>query len=93
MKALATDDLWNGGRLNDDKGLAHVSNKKLLHLHELLSSVQKEFGSRAKLIDAIAKQQQRDKDSDFRSGLEKKSTPAPAQIASAGKKRAKKNSA
>ena len=37
VNALATDDLWNGRRLSEDKGLDHVSNKKLLHLHVTLA--------------------------------------------------------
>src|SRR5215510_3841966 len=91
VKALATEELWNGARLSEDKGLDHVSNKKLLHLHDVLTSVKKEHGSRAKLIDAIIAGDKRSKDKDYRTGLESKSTPALAQILAAGKKRAKAN--
>lgn len=89
VKALATEELWNGARLNHDKGLDHVSNKKLLHLHELLTAVKKEHGSRAKLIQAIANGGSRAKDKDYVAGLETKSTPALYQIYAADKKRAK----
>ena len=89
VKALTTDELWNGARLNEGKGLEHISNKKLLHLHDVLSSLKKEHGSRAKLIDAIVALQKRDKDKDYRSRLESKSTPALAQILAAHKKRDK----
>jgi hypothetical protein len=89
VKALTTDELWNGARLNEDKGLDHVSNKKLLHLHDVLSAVKKEHGSRAKLIDAIVASDKRGKDQGYRESLEKKSTPTLAQILAAGKKRAK----
>jgi hypothetical protein len=92
VKALTTDELWNGSRLSESKGLDHVSNKKLLHLLDVLTKVQKEHGSRAKLIDAIASGHKRDKDKDFRSGLEKKSTPMLYQILVSSKKRAKQSS-
>jgi hypothetical protein len=89
VKTLATDDLWNAGRLNEHKGLDHVSNKKLLHLHEVLTAVQKEHGSRAKLIQAIVAAVARPKDKDYVTGLEQKSTPALFQILASGKKRSK----
>ncbi len=88
VKALATDDLWLE-RLNTGKGLPHVSNKKLLHLHDVLSQVKKEHGSRAKLIDAILASEKRAKDAGYRSALDKKSTPELFQVLSAGKKRNK----
>ena len=89
VKALATDALWNGDRLNGDKGLDSVSNKKLLRLYETLSRVKKEFGSRAKLIDAIAGAQARDKDADFKKGLERYSTPRLVDLLDSTKRRAK----
>jgi hypothetical protein len=91
VKALANDELWVGTRLNDDKGLDHVSNRKLLHLHDVLTQVKKDHGSRAKLIDAIVSSTKRDKDKEYRGGLERKSTPALYQIFDAGKKRSKKS--
>jgi len=89
VKTLATEELWNAGRLNEDKGLDHVSNKKLLHLHEVLTLVKKDHGSRAKLIAAVAEAESRSKDKDFLSGLEQKSTPALFQLLTSGKKRAR----
>lgn len=86
VKALATDDLWLD-RLNDDKGLPRVSNAKLLHLHDVLSAVKKDHGSRAKLIDAILAAEKRTKDADFRTGLEKQGTPDLLQRLRATKKR------
>jgi hypothetical protein len=74
VKALATDDLWID-RVNDDKGLPRISNRKLVHLHDVLSQVKKEHGSRAKLIDAIVESEKRGKDAGFRARLEKQSTP------------------
>ncbi len=52
VKAFMTEDLWVN-RLNETKGLDRVSNAKLLRLHTTFSAVKGEFGSRAKLIDAI----------------------------------------
>lgn len=89
VKALATDELWNGRRLNSDKGLDHVSNKKLLHLHDVLSTVKQEHGSRAKLIDAVVEAEKRGKDTGFRARLEKASTPDLLQQLTVLKRRAK----
>jgi hypothetical protein len=89
VKALATDDLWNDARVNGDKGLDSVSNKKLLRLYETLSRVKKEFGSRAKLIDAIAAAQARAKDADYKKGLERFSTPRLLDLLGAAKQRTK----
>lgn len=89
VKALATDELWNDRRLNEGKGLDHVSNKKLLRLHDVLSALKKDFGSRAKLIDALAEAGKRSKDAGYRERLEKRSTPELASLMSAAKKRAK----
>lgn len=89
VKALATDELWNGRRLNEGKGLDHVSNKKLLHLHDVLASVKQDFGSRAKLIAAVAEAEKRSKDDGFRARLEKRSTPELVALLATAKKRAK----
>lgn len=89
VKALATDDLWNGRRLNEDKGLDHVSNKKLLHLHDVLSAVKSKHGSRAKLIDALLESEKRNKDAGYRARLETRSTPELWQQLSIAQKRAK----
>jgi hypothetical protein len=88
VKALASDDLWID-RLNDDKGLPHVSNKKLLHLHDLLAQVKQEHGSRAKLIEAILAGEKRSKDKEYRTGLEQKATPQLFEIYKSSKKRNK----
>lgn len=74
VSALATGDLWVD-RLNKDKGLDCVPNSRLLHLHDVLSEVKKSVGSRDKLVDGILKLENRAKDKDYRSGLEKHSTP------------------
>jgi hypothetical protein len=89
VKALATDDLWNGRRLNSEKGLAHVSNKKLLHLHDVLSAVKSKHGSRAKLIDALLTLEKRGKDEGYRARLENHSTTELWQLLTGAQKRSK----
>ena len=88
LKELATEELWTD-RLDSDKGLDSVSNKKLLRLHTVLSDVKKEFGSRAKLVEAILTQEKRGKDEGYKSRLDRLSTPRLFDQYKAGKKRAK----
>jgi hypothetical protein len=52
-----------------DKGLAHVSNAKLLRLHATFSAVKEKFGTRVKLIDAIATLEKRTKDEGYKSRI------------------------
>ena len=87
VQALATAELWVG-RLNDDKGLDCVSNKKLLHLHDLLSGVKKDFGDRAGLIGAILAAEKREKDAGYKARLEKQPTPRLVDHLKGAKKRA-----
>lgn len=88
VKELATEELWID-RVDNDKGLDCVSNKKLIRLHTVLSTVKKEFGSRTKLVEAILAQEKRGKDEGYKSGLSRQSTPRLWDHYSAGKKRAK----
>lgn len=88
VQGLMTAELATDRRLNSDKGLDSVSNKKLLHLHDVLSQVKKDFGSRDKLIKAIADGAKRGKDSDYQKSLEGVSTPRLFELYRAGKKRA-----
>ena len=73
VEKLMTDELWLP-RLSSDrggnKGLKHVSNAKLLKLHDTLTEVKKEFGSRAKLVDAVLAAENRSKDGGYRTRLE-----------------------
>ena len=87
VKGLMTGEL-SVDRVNSDKGLDSVSNKKLLHLHDVLSQVKKDFGSRDKLIKAIADGAKRTKDSDYQKSLEGYSTPRLFELYRSGKKRA-----
>lgn len=93
VEKLMTDDLWIP-RLSSDrdgaKGLANVSNKKLLRLHDVLTEVKNEFGSRAKLIDAVMEVEGRAKDADYRTRLEAYAVPRLYDQYKSGKKRAAK---
>lgn len=71
----AGKDLWVD-RLNEEKGLEHVSNKKLLHLEQVFEAVSKKVGSREKLIDELAKLTGRAKDDDYKARLGEETTPA-----------------
>jgi hypothetical protein len=67
-KFTKDEALWVS-RLNAGKGLAHVSNAKLLRLHKTFTTVKEKFGSRAKLIDAIAEIEKRTKDEGYKTRL------------------------
>ena len=72
VKAVAGEDLWLGrtsADLGKDRGLAHVSNAKLLRLHAVFSEVKEKFGTRAKLIDAIVELESRAKDEGYKTRL------------------------
>ena len=64
VQKLATGDLWLD-RVNEAKGLAKVSNDKLIKLHDVLADAQKRFGSRDKLISAILELKKRTKDAGY----------------------------
>ncbi len=68
VESFTKDDLWVA-RTNEAKGLAHVSNAKLLRLHATFSAVKEKFGTRAKLIDAICELEKRAKDEGFKKRL------------------------
>lgn len=67
-KLTKDDDLWVS-RTNKNKGLAHVSNAKLLKLQATFAAVKEKFGTRAKLIDAICEIEKRVKDEGFKARL------------------------
>lgn len=73
VKAFTGEDLWLGRTSSDrgrSKGLEHISNAKLLRLHDTFSAVKEKFGTRAKLIDAILESDKRTKDEGFKKRLE-----------------------
>lgn len=88
LKELTTEELWLD-RLDQDKGLDSVSNKKLLRLHAVLSDVKKQFGNRTKLVDAILTQEKRSKDEGYKTRLSRLATPRLFDQYKAGAKRAK----
>lgn len=61
VEKLAGADLWVS-RTNKDKGLAHVSNAKLLRLHATFTEVKAKFGTRDKLVAAVLELEKRSKD-------------------------------
>lgn len=67
-KLTKDEDLWVN-RVNKNKGLAHVSNAKLLKLQATFAAVKEKFGTRAKLIDAIAEIEKRAKDEGYKTRL------------------------
>ncbi len=68
LEKLTGDALWVS-RTNKSKGLAHVSNAKLLRLHATFTAVKEKFGTREKLIDAILDVEKRSKDTGLRQKL------------------------
>ena len=87
VEKLMGDEL-STDRLNVDKGLARVSNRKLLHLHDVLTQLKADFGSRAKLIDAIAADLGRTKDGDYKTSLERFGSPKLMELYRVAHKRA-----
>jgi len=74
VEKFTGEDLWVS-RTNEDKGLAHVSNAKLLRLLATFSLVKEKFGTRDKLIDAILELETRSKDAGLRQRLSKWPVP------------------
>ena len=70
VQKLAASDLWLD-RVNAAKGLAKVSNDKLIKLHDALVDAQKRFGTRDKLVSTIVELKKRTKDSGYTASLKK----------------------
>jgi hypothetical protein len=68
VEKFTGEELWVA-RTSKNKGLAHVSNAKLLRLHQTFSQVKEKFGTRFKLIDAIVALENRAKDEGYRNRL------------------------
>ena len=88
VEKFTGDDLWVA-RTNKDKGLAHVSNAKLLRLHAVFTEVKEKFGTREKLIDAILEVQKRSKDTGLRQKLQSWPVPRLYDAYKSSSKRAK----
>ena len=68
VEKFVDDDLWVA-RTNKAKGLAHVSNAKLLRLLATFTEVKDKFGTREKLVDAILEVEKRTKDAGYKQRL------------------------
>jgi hypothetical protein len=88
VEKLATKELWLD-RVSEAKGLAHVSNAKLLRLHASLEDAKKRFGTRDKLIAAVAELEKRAKDEGYKARLAGYPLPRLIDLHDAAKKRAK----
>lgn len=62
-------------KLNADKGLLHVSNQKLLHLHKVATEVKERFTTRENLVNDLLKTMNRVKDAGFKTRVEQWSLP------------------
>ena len=69
LQKLTGDDLWLS-RTNAGKGLAHVSNAKLLKLHAVFTTVKAKFGTHAKLVTAILELEKRTKDEGYKAHIQ-----------------------
>lgn len=85
-KLTKDEDLWVN-RVNKNKGLAHVSNAKLLKLSATFAAVKEKFGTRAKMIDAILEIEKR-KDEGFKTRLSAYPVPRLWDMYKAAAKRA-----
>lgn len=68
LEKFTTEDLWVA-RTNKAKGLAHVSNAKLLRLLSTFTAVKEKFGTRVKLIDAVIDLEKHTKDEGYKKRL------------------------
>jgi hypothetical protein len=68
VQQFVNEDLWVG-RENKDKGLARVSNAKLLRLLDTFTAVKAKWGSRAALIDAVVEAAGRTKDAGYKTSI------------------------
>jgi hypothetical protein len=97
VQAFVNDsELWVG-RLASDRGgeggLSRVSNAKLLKLHATFEAVKKEFGTRAKLIDACLTVEKRTKDEGYKSRISAWPVPRLYDHYKSAKKRSDRTSA
>jgi hypothetical protein len=87
VEKFVGDDLWVA-RTNKAKGLAHVSNTKLLRLLATFTTVKEKFGTRAKLIDAILELEKRAKDEGYKARISAFPVPRLFDLYSSLSKRA-----
>jgi hypothetical protein len=87
IEKLTSGGLWLA-RVSEDKGLAHVSNAKLLRLHATFTEVKEKFGTREKLVDAVLELEKRVKDAGLREKLSGWPVPRLFDAYKSAKKRA-----
>lgn len=92
VEKLATKDLWLD-RVSPAKGLANVSNAKLLRLHAALEDAKKRFGTRDKLIAKVAELEGRPKDEGFKTRLAGYPLPRLLDLEGAASKRSSRAAA
>jgi hypothetical protein len=88
VTALSSSDLWVD-RVGA-KGLARISNAKLLRLHALLKDAKDRFGSRDKLVVSILEAMNRVKDAGLHTKLASYPLPRLLDIYRAATRHAKK---
>ncbi|HEY5955295.1 MAG TPA: hypothetical protein VIV60_02030 [Polyangiaceae bacterium] len=88
VTALTSSDLWID-RLGA-KGLARVSNNKLLKLHRLLKDAKERFGTRDKLVSSVLEAMSRSKDAGMRAKLASLPLPRLLDVQRASARQAKK---
>lgn len=88
VEKFTGEDLWIG-RTNEDKGLAHVSNAKLLRLHATFTEVKEKFGTREKLVTAVLDVEKRTKDEGYKARISAWPVPRLYDFYKAAAKRAK----
>ena len=89
IEKLASKDLWLD-RVNEGKGLARVSNAKLLRLHAALEDVKARFGTRDKLVAAICDVENRSKDEGYKARLATYPLPRLIDLHDSSKRRAER---
>lgn len=92
LEKLTTKELWLD-RVSQAKALKNVANTKLLKLHDTLQMVKKDFGSRAKLIEAVLKLENRGKDAGYKSKLEGYATPRLVDLHHSAARRSRRSEA
>jgi hypothetical protein len=92
VRALATEKFWID-RTQSPKAIERLSNTKLVRLHRVLSDASKRFGSRAEIIEAIAKAENHAKDGDYKKSLEKHALPRLLDQLQSAERRARRAAA
>lgn len=92
VRALATDKFWVD-RTAGANALNRLSNAKLIRLHTVLTEAGKRFGSRAEIIEAVAKAEGHGKDGDYKKSLEKHPLPRLLDQLQSAERRAKRAAA